>query len=145
MLKINKKVEYALMALKFMAKKSEGALTSAREICEEFHIPFDTTAKVLQTMNNQGLLNSVKGLKGGYVLEKSLDQISYMDLVKMVEGVEIDSFCQNHKGICDLYKNCNIVSPIDHLNRKVQDYLSHLNLGELLMSESVPKVLEVQK
>ncbi|PIP93623.1 MAG: transcriptional regulator [Bdellovibrio sp. CG12_big_fil_rev_8_21_14_0_65_39_13] len=145
MLRITKKVEYALMALKFMAKKSDGALTSAREICEEFHIPFDTTAKVLQTMNNQGLLTSVKGLKGGYVLEKKLEEISYMDVVKIVEGVEADSFCQNHKGICDLYKSCNIVSPIDNLNRKVQDYLSQLNLGELLMNDSAPEVMEVHK
>ena len=71
MLKINKKVEYALMALKFMADKTHSAipnnqdnevviLTSAREICDEFNTPFDTTAKVMQLMNNHDILKSVK-------------------------------------------------------------------------------------
>lgn len=132
MLKINKKVEYALMALKFIAKKEEGSLTSAREICEALHIPFDTTAKVLQIMNNQGILNSTKGLKGGYTMQRPLNQITYMEIVKMVEGVESDFYCQNQKGLCDLYNTCNIVSPIDQLNRKVQTFLDSLKLSELL-------------
>ena len=67
MLKINKKVEYALMALKFMAEeKAIGKITSAREICDKFNTPFDTTAKVMQAMNHHKILNSVKGTKGGY-------------------------------------------------------------------------------
>ncbi|GAB4016452.1 MAG: hypothetical protein Fur0010_16230 [Bdellovibrio sp.] len=135
MLKINKKVEYALMALKYMAQKDEGSLTSAREICEKFNIPFDTTAKVLQIMNNKNILVSTKGLKGGYTLAKSLDQINFIDIVEMVEGIETEMYCQNQKGLCDLYHSCNIVTPIDQLNRKVHTYLESLTLSELLLEK----------
>ncbi len=140
MLKINKKVEYALMALKFMADKnisgrieSQG-LISAREICDEFHTPFDTTAKVMQVMNNHDILISVKGIKGGYQLNKSLDKITYMELVQMIEGKEnIGRVCSSQKGTCELLGKCNISTPVENLNHKLNAFLQNLTLAELLL------------
>ena len=141
MLKINRKVEYALMALKFMASKKESGLTSAREICETFNVPFDTTAKGLQIMNSKGLLHSVKGIRGGYQLEKNLDDITYMQLARMVEGKDDEvQFCQNSKGeVCELYSNCNIADPLELLNKKLNSYLEGLSLKELLFDGQDPK------
>ena len=139
MLKINKKVEYALIALKFMADKleantnSELALTSAREICDEFNLPFDTTAKVMQLMNNQEILKSVKGIKGGYSLNKDLSEISYMQLVRLIEGKVVGRVCITNKGTCELYSKCNIVTPVELLNRKLNVFLEDLTLKELLL------------
>lgn len=133
MLKINRKVEYALMALKFMAAKEEKSLTSAREICETFNVPFDTTAKVLQIMNSNGILNSVKGIRGGYQLKKNLAEVTYMELARLVEGKEEGQFCQNSKGeVCELYTSCNIANPLELLNKKLNSYLEGLSLKELL-------------
>ena len=134
MLKINKKVEYALMALKFMANKDNQSLTSAREICDEFKIPFDTTAKVLQLMNNKDLLSSVKGIKGGYSLSRSLESISYLELSHLIEGFDPEEkFCKGNKGLCDLYETCNIITPLEELNNKVEGFLNNLTLHDLLM------------
>lgn len=133
MLKINKKVEYALIALKFMAQKPMDQLTSAREICDEIGTPFDTTAKVMQAMNTHGLLQSVKGIKGGYRLAMPLKEVSYITLVELIEGKRPDSVCQNHKGVCELSGTCNIITPIDQLNRKLTGFLETLNLEDLLL------------
>jgi Rrf2 family protein len=138
MLKINRKVEYALMALKFMAKKEAGHLTSAREICEAFSVPFDTTAKVLQIMNSHGLLSSVKGIRGGYQLEKKLEETTYMQLARLIEGNNATQFCQNSKGeLCELHSNCNISDPLEQLNRKLNVYLEGLSLEELLFENEL--------
>jgi Rrf2 family protein len=131
MLKINKKVEYALMVLKFMGERNDAELTSAREICEKFGTPFDTTSKVMQTMNSADILDSTKGIKGGYCLAKPLSEITYRELVNIIEGKRTEHFCENHKGYCDLYEVCNIAAPIDLLNRKINHYLSSLTLQEL--------------
>ncbi len=148
MLKINKKVEYALMALKFMADKNDSIpLVSAREVCDAFHTPFDTTAKVMQVMNNHDILKSVKGIKGGYSLNKSLTEITYMELVQMVEGRdEIGRVCTNHKGTCELIGTCNISTPVENLNKKLNTFLENLTLAELLQGTEFnrPKILEVQ-
>lgn len=138
MIKINKKVEYALIALKYMATHKPAAhdLTSAREICDRFKTPFDTTAKVLQVMNNNGLLNSTKGIKGGYSLAKPLREITFTELALMIEGIgEVKKFCESSKGLCDLYHICNIVSPIDTLNNKINNFLNQLTLEDLLLKE----------
>lgn len=138
MIKINKKVEYALISLKYMASRQnelgEEQLVSAREICDRFKTPFDTTAKVLQIMNNNGILNSTKGIKGGYSLAIPLHRITFSQLNHMIEGKESKkTFCESSKGICDLYSICNIVSPLESLNQKINQYLSELTLAELLM------------
>ncbi|MBC7427105.1 MAG: Rrf2 family transcriptional regulator [Bacteriovorax sp.] len=148
MLKINKKVEYALMALKFMADKNDlTPLVSAREICDAFHTPFDTTAKVMQVMNNHDILKSVKGIKGGYSLNKSLSSITYMELVQMIEGrEEIGRVCTGHKGTCELLGKCNISTPVENLNKKLNSFLENLTLSELLQGTEFnkPKNLEVR-
>ena len=134
MLKINKKVEYALMALKFMADKNDQSnLVSAREICDAFQTPFDTTA-------------TVKGIKGGYYLNKNLGEITYMDLIQMIEGREdLGRVCSNHKGTCDFLANCNISTPVENLNLKLNAFLKNLTLAELLQGTEFnrAKTLEV--
>ncbi len=143
MLKINKRVEYALMALKFIATKNEDDLTSAREICENFKTPFDTTAKVMQKMNTAGILNSVKGIKGGYSLNKSLRDITYMELVSLIEGRKVGRVCETEKGLCENYNLCNIIHPVEQLNRILTDFLKELTLEELLLGTSplAPRLL----
>jgi len=133
MLKITKKVEYALISLKFIwEEKLHGELTTAREICSKFNLPFDTTSKVMQAMNNAKILNSEKGIKGGYALAKKLTEISYLDLVHIVDPKSNDEeFCQSHKGLCDLYSSCNIVKPIDKLNATLNGYLKNLTIDQL--------------
>lgn len=144
MLKINKKVEYALMALKYMSQKSEHELTSAREVCDTFGTPFDTTAKVMQALNSAGILSSVKGIKGGYGLEKSLSEISYMELVELIEGKRLESLCMNSRGLCELHDKCNIVTPIDQLNNLLSHYLKTLTLDELFNGNLTVPVLKDQ-
>lgn len=119
------------MALREIAARDGGELTSAREICDRFKIPFDTTAKVMQAMNNAGILCSVKGTKGGYLLARSLESISYMDLVHLIEGKETEHFCESSKGQCELMGLCNISTPIEELNRKLNEFLENLTLHDL--------------
>lgn len=144
LIKISKKVEYALMTLRFMANKPKDAQVSVREICQTFHIPFDTTAKVMQALSHHGILDSSQGIKGGYKLSRSLQSISFLEVSSIAEGKNpTSSFCQNSKGRCDLYETCNIVSPIEQLNFKVTQYLESLTLEQLFKGHShEPHTLE---
>lgn len=132
MLKITKKVEYALIALKFMGNRAGDELTSARELCDNFGMPFDTMAKVLQAMNQANWLSSVKGIKGGYTLTADLSKISFMELSRTIEGKDVDDVCMGHKGMCELHGTCNIVGPVSSLHRHVVAFLEQLTLDQLL-------------
>jgi Rrf2 family protein len=146
MLKINKRVEYALIALKYLSQSEGGNLISAREICDRFHLPFDPMAKVLQQMNNAQVLHAIKGVKGGYILKMDLDKLSYMSLSRIIEKQHGLNPCENQHGPCEHANECNIQGPIKNLNRLVHDYLENVSVQNLLfgapMSINTLQVME---
>jgi Rrf2 family protein len=135
MIKINRKVEYALMVLKLMKDKEASELTTAREVCDRFDTPFDTTAKVMQLMNSAGILHSHKGVKGGYSLSKDLSRVTYMELVELIEGKSFMMDC--HEGPCELIGKCNISQPIKRLNDYLINIFNALTLNELLAEDNL--------
>ena len=68
MLRLSKKADYALMAMKHLAMRQDAASCSAREIAEAYEIPLELLAKVLQRLVRSRLLVSVQGTRGGYRL-----------------------------------------------------------------------------
>jgi Rrf2 family protein len=135
MIKINRKVEYALMVLKMMQDKERADLTTAREVCDLYELPFDTTAKVMQQMNGAGILHSHKGVKGGYTLARDLSSISYIELAELIEGKSFMMDC--HEGPCDLFHSCNISQPIKRLNDYILNIFRSLSLQELLAEDNL--------
>ena len=135
MIKINRKVEYALMVLKLMNDKARSELTTAREVCDRYTLPFDTTAKVMQQMNGAGILQSLKGVKGGYTLARDLGSISYMELAELIEGKSFMMDCTD--GHCDLSQTCNISQPFKRLNDYLITIFNSLTLNELLADDNL--------
>lgn len=131
MIKINRKVEYALMVLKHLSEDNSGEVLTAREISKRYKIPFDTTSKVMQTMNAHGILTSNKGVNGGYFLNRPLYEISFLKLSEIIEGKVLDTKCDG-KTDCELVKSCNIITPVQKINFQVNNFLKNLNLFDLL-------------
>lgn len=140
MIKINRKVEYALMVLKTMKEKDALELTTAREVCDAYNTPFDTTAKVMQQMNSAGILHSHKGVKGGYTLARNLSSVSYIELVELIEGKSFMMDCHDRgdaHGPCELIHKCNISQPIKRLNDYLINIFNSLSLNELLAEDNL--------
>jgi Rrf2 family protein len=129
--RLNRKVEYALMALKYMAEKPASSLTSAKEISDRLDLPFDATARVLQAMAHAEILRVVQGAHGGYGIAKDLKQVSFHDLVGHIEGPLEIARCLHGEG-CELLAKCNIQSPMNVLNHKLLKFYQNLALAEVL-------------
>ena len=133
MLKITRKIEYSLMALRHMASKYQGELTTAKEVCDAYKTPFDVTSKVMQTMAHKGLLKSEQGAHGGYLILKDLSKFSLYELIQMVEGPVAIVKCLNAgPNTCELSHSCNIVSPVNTLNEKLVDFYRSLPVIDLI-------------
>lgn len=139
MLKINKKIEYALIVLKHMALKNAEELTSAREISDLYKTPFDTTAKIMQTLNRHKVLSSNQGVNGGYKLAINLNEINYINLSEMIEKKDFNMSCEGPNGLCDLYDVCNIKSPISAINHKLREFFNQMSIQELLLIDEQQK------
>lgn len=130
--KMNKKMEYALMALRFISQKPSGVLTSAKEVADQMHVSFEATARVLQALSSRGLLKAEYGVGGGYSLAKPLAAVSLHDLSEMLEGNTNLAKCLSSEEACETLSTCNITNPIANLNKKIQEFYKSVNLEEVL-------------
>lgn len=133
MIKANRRVEYGLLALKWMAQKPVAELTTAREICEKFGAPFDPLARTLQLLHKGGVLDAVHGAQGGYRLKWDLGELSFAAFSEMILGKNPLINCLAECN-CELLKTCNIVHPMTLLNDKLNIFLKTISIQDLVQS-----------
>ena len=112
MLRLSKKAEYALMALKDLASRPAAEAASARDIAERYGIPVEVLAKVLQRLAKQHLLVSQHGTRGGYLLARPASRISVGDAIAAIDGPVTVTVCSSADDDCDQYATCNIRDPL---------------------------------
>ncbi len=120
------------MALRIISGRPAGVLTTAKQVADQMHIPFEVTARVLQALSSRGLLKAEYGVSGGYFLSKPLTEVSVHDLTEMLEGHTALTKCLGSDEVCEISKTCNIISPISTLNNKVQEFYKSVSLDEVL-------------
>lgn len=130
MFKINKKIEYSLIVLKHFYQERPGNAASARQICDTYHTPFDSTSKVMQVMKSAGILKSEQGVAGGYQLNTDLSKLTYLGLAELIEGRSFSHNCQELR--CSLIESCNITGPVTKLNSYLNTFFKTLTIKELL-------------
>ncbi len=145
MFKINKKLEYGLMALKHMANKTSNELTTAKEICQLYGSPFDVTAKVLQQLAGEKWLHVEHGVKGGYRLQKNLHEASLLHLVEILVGpVHVVNCMLDEESDCALTDSCNVVEPLKKLNTRLKDFYQTITVADLVQETSFAKTHNTQ-
>src|SRR6188508_290781 len=113
MLRLSKKADYALIAMKHLAYKDTGATsTCAREIAEQYDIPIELMAKVLQRLVRTGLLISTQGTRGGYTLSRAPAAITVADVIQAIDGPFTVTACSSENSDCEQYSKCNIRDPL---------------------------------
>jgi len=86
LLKLTKKADYALMAMKHLAEHSAEGSRSAKDVADAYGIPPEALAKILQRLVKAGLLHSQHGTNGGYRLARERRRISVGDVVRVAES-----------------------------------------------------------
>ena len=137
MLRLSKKADYALMAMKHLATRTDSGSASAREIAEAYDIPIELMAKVLQRLARHGLLASHQGTRGGYRLAKSPGAISVADIIQAIDGPLTVTACSTEAENCEQYGKCNVRDPLWRIKDRIITALSTCSLQEVA-SETAP-------
>ncbi len=132
MFKIHKKVKYALIALKHMSHLKPGELTTAKEICTQYDIPFDPTARVLQLMAQKEILKAEQGAHGGYRLKGDLKKLSIYGLSQMVVGGLAVTDCSSEKGACERLDACVLKGAMAKLNATIVKAFKGVSVREMI-------------
>ncbi len=133
MLRLSKKVEYALIALVEMDHgENHAKLVTAKALAEQFHIPSEILGKVLQTMVKTGLLFSVQGVKGGYTLARSLSDISVLQLIEAIDGeIALTSCLHEETANCAQYDYCTIRTPLEVVQNKLEHFFNQITIRDI--------------
>ena len=131
MLRLSKKTDYALIALKALVLSERGTSCSAREIAARYNIPVELMAKVLQRLARRGLLESYKGTSGGYQLSRPPSLISVAEVIRAIDGPVLVTACSDEDETCDQYSKCNVRDPLWRLKDRIVQSLASFTLKEL--------------
>jgi Rrf2 family protein len=131
MLRLSKKADYALIAMKHLALRPDEAASSAREIAEQYDIPVELMAKVLQRLARRGLLASHQGTRGGYHLSRPASAISVADVIQAVDGPLTVTACSTDEENCDQYSKCSVRDPLWKIKERILVALQACSITEL--------------
>lgn len=132
MFKIHRRIEYALLALKYMSRKFPGQITSAKEICEHFHIPFDPTSRVLQIMAQKQIVKAEQGARGGYQIIQDLSKITMQELSQMLVGpFQVTACLEGKDALCEARETCEISNAMFGLNQRVQQFFASITVADM--------------
>ena len=132
MLRLSKKADYALIAMKHLANKDTGPTSAcAREIAEQYDIPIELMAKVLQRLVRTGLLVSTQGTRGGYTLSRPSALISVADVVEAIDGPFTVTACSSDKHDCDQFGKCSVRGPLWQIRERIVQTLGMVTLADM--------------
>jgi Rrf2 family protein len=132
MLKLTKRSDYGLIALRHLALASEkGPTASAKEISDTYRIPLPLLSKVLQTLVKGGFLASEQGTKGGYRLARPAGEITALEVIRAIDGPVILTACFTHGGDCDQFDTCTVKSPLKKVHEGILRLLDSTTVADL--------------
>jgi len=143
MLRLSKKADYALMAMKHLATRTDSASSSAREIAEQYDIPVELMAKVLQRLARRGLVTSLQGTRGGYRLARPTTQISVAEIIQAIEGPLKVTACSTEAENCGQYAKCSVRDPLWKIKDRIVSALSDCSLHEMAADTLVEPPLPI--
>jgi Rrf2 family protein len=128
---ITRKADYAVRCVLYLSKDPE-QVASVNDIAKNMHIPKTFLAKILQLLMKAGIVESNRGIKGGFKLTKSPGDISLYDVVVAVEGPIATNMCAVDKKVCRLSNSC-VVHPIwVDLKKEIEERMKKENFLRLL-------------
>lgn len=132
--------EYGLICALNLARRHGNGPVTGRDIATHEKLPADYVEQILLRMRRAGIVSSVRGAHGGYVLARHPGDISVRQVVSASEHTTFDVRCLTHpvaEDRCADSSNCSIRPVWMMLQRRIDDALESVSLGDLLHDEPV--------
>lgn len=129
MLKLTKKADYGLIAMRHLAELRHSS--SAKDVAESYGMPQELLAKILQRLAKAGLLTSQHGINGGYALARDAGQISAFEVIAAIEGPLFITSCVTTRGNCEQTDRCTVREPLQKVNESIQDVLKRISIRDM--------------
>jgi FeS assembly SUF system regulator len=129
MLRISKLTDYAILVMVELTR--EGEMLSAQALAERIHVEVPTASKVLKLLSGSGLLESYRGVNGGYRVRRKAGDISVAEVIAAIEGPIAMTECSVEEGLCSQEENCGLRGNWQRISLAVAEALQNVSIGEM--------------
>lgn len=144
MLKLSKKADYGLIALKHLAMHGREGAASASDIAETYGISATIMAKVLQKLARNGLVAARHGSSGGYTLAREASRITALDVITAIDGPLFITSCVTHRGQCGQLSSCTVREPLRRVNDSILEVLNKVTISQMTDESPSSEVVELR-
>src|SRR3954470_729052 len=125
--------DYAVVLMTAAARRPAGARLSATDLSCETGVPLPTAQKLMGQLAGCGLLSSVRGAGGGFMLARPAIEVSLADIVEAVEGPIAMTACSGLEGPsdCALDAHCRVKPHMGVVGDAVRGALGAVSLETL--------------
>jgi Rrf2 family iron-sulfur cluster assembly transcriptional regulator len=133
---VRRNTDYALRAMIHLARNYENGPVSSRTIADEEKVPYQLMCKLMQKLNNAGLVTSYMGPKGGFGLSREPSEINILEVIETIQKPISLNRCLLAGDICPRQKQCPVRPKLIDLQEYIGRYLGNITLDELALDNS---------
>lgn len=144
MLRLSKKLDYALIILAHLAMEKPNGIVSARKIADSYGLPLPVTSGILKTLAGKKIVHSTRGVHGGHRLIVEPSRLTFGAIADAIEGpmqladcvIHKDKETGNfHRDECEYESCCPVQKPVREIHQAISEILSSITLSQLMGSE----------
>lgn len=128
-MKYTKATNYALHTIAYMINHDKNENLSLQTLANHFNISATYLSKILTQLVKADLIQSTSGVNGGYVLRKKIEDISFMDVIKAIEGTGALFNCELEEE-----DKCHILKVMSEAENVMVTYLQNKKLYEVVQN-----------
>ncbi len=133
MIKLSRLTDYAVVILSEMVREP-GLLMAASTLAGQTNLPEPTVAKILKLLAKQRLVTSVRGVSGGYRLERAAAELQVTDIITAMEGpIALTACVEGSEDCCSLEKNCSMRGRWNPVNAALHQALGTVTLADMMV------------
>lgn len=131
MLRVAKLTDYATVVMTVLAEAG-GDVLSAQALAERARLEMPTVSKLLKQLGHAGLVESFRGVNGGYRIARAPETISVAEIVIAMEGPIGMTECSAHAGLCGHESHCGVRGNWQRINQAIESALQSVTLADML-------------
>jgi FeS assembly SUF system regulator len=130
MLRISKLADYGTLVMVYLTRHAQ-KLCNARDIAQHTHLAVPTVSKILKRLANAGMLTSVRGVAGGYRLQRPAAEISVGQIIYALEEYKGFTECSGQPSDCSLQSVCAVQGNWRLISHAIETALNSVSLEAL--------------
>jgi len=131
MLRVSKLTDYATVIMTVLADTANGVV-SAQDVAARARLELPTVSKLLKQLAHASLVESFRGVNGGYRLAREPARITIAEIVTAMEGPIGMTECSAHAGLCDHESHCGVRVNWQRINQAIARALANVTLADML-------------